>query len=130
MRFRGAVDYARLTALAQETVTAAQRRLPAEVREPARAVPVCFEPVPNDAILAEGWEPDILGLFVGHEHGGELRDDPAPLPPQILLFIENLWDFAEGDMEIFRDEVRLTYLHELGHYLGWDEEEVARRGLE
>lgn len=130
MRFRGAVDYARLTALAQEVVTAAQRRLPAEVREPARAVPVCFEPWPNDAILAEGWEPDILGLFVGHEHGGELREDPAPLPPQILLFLENIWDFAEGDVEVFRDEVHLTYLHELGHYLGWDEDEVARRGLE
>lgn len=130
MRFGGGVDYARLAALAQEVVTAAQRRLPPEVREPARAVPVCFEPWPNDAILAEGWEPDILGLFVGHEHGGELRDDPAPLPPQIVLFLENIWDFAEGDVEIFRDEVRLTYLHELGHYLGWDEDEVARRGLE
>jgi predicted Zn-dependent protease with MMP-like domain len=26
--------------------------------------------------------------------------------------------------------VRLTYLHELGHYLGWDEDEIAERGLE
>lgn len=124
------MEFSRLTALAQPVIDAAQRRLPAEVRNHALAVPVCFEPYPNDAILAEGWEPDILGLFVGHEHGGELRDDPAPLPPQILLFLENLWDYAEGDEEIFRDEVRLTYLHELGHYLGWDEEEVARRGLE
>lgn len=124
------MDFAQLTAAAQQVVAAAQRRLPADVRAAAAAVPVCYEPRPNDAILAEGWEPDILGLFVGHEHGGELRDDPAPLPPQILLFLENLWDYAEGDREIFRDEVRLTYLHELGHYLGWDEDEVARRGLE
>jgi predicted Zn-dependent protease with MMP-like domain len=99
------------------------------VRTAAEAAAVCFEPVPNDAILAEGWEPDILGLFVGHEHGGELSDG-QPLPPQILLFLENIWDYAEGDEAIFRDEVRLTYLHELGHYLGWDEDEVARRGLE
>ncbi len=124
------MDFAQLTAAAQQVVAAAQRRLPADVRAAAAAVPVCYEPRPNDAILAEGWEPDILGLFVGHEHGGELRDDPAPLPPQILLFLENLWDYAEGDGAIFRDEVRLTYLHELGHYLGWDEDEVARRGLE
>lgn len=124
------MDFAQLTAAAQQVVAAAQRRLPADVRAAAAAVPVCYEPRPNDAILAEGWEPDILGLFVGHEHGGELRDDPAPLPPQILLFLENLWDYAEGDRVIFRDEVRLTYLHELGHYLGWDEDEVARRGLE
>jgi predicted Zn-dependent protease with MMP-like domain len=124
------VTLAQLTAAAQQVVDSAQRRLPPEVRAAAAAVPVCYEPWPNDAILAEGWEPDILGLFVGHEHGGELRDDPAPLPPQILLFLENLWDYAEGDPAVFRDEVRLTYLHELGHYLGWDEDEVARRGLE
>ncbi len=124
------MDALRLSALAQQVVAAAQRRLPPAVRIAAAAVPVCYESVPNEDILAEGWEPDILGLFVGHEHGAELRSDELPLPPQILLFLDNLWDYAEGDEEIYRDEVRLTYLHELGHYLGWDEEEVARRGLE
>ena len=124
------MDLARLTAIARQVVDAAQRRLPPELRTVAENVPVCYEALPNEAIVAEGWEPDILGLFVGHEHGGELRDDPAPLPPQILLFLENIWDYAEEDETIYRDEVRLTYLHELGHYLGWDEEEVARRGLE
>jgi predicted Zn-dependent protease with MMP-like domain len=118
-----------LTVVAEQVVAAAQRRLPAAVREAAAAVVVCYEPAPNEAILAEGWEPDILGLFVGHEHLGELAD-AQPLPPQILLFVDNLWDLAEGDDTVYRDEVRLTYLHELGHYLGWDEDEVARRGLE
>ncbi|MFZ5497106.1 MAG: metallopeptidase family protein [Verrucomicrobiota bacterium] len=124
------MDLPRLTAVAQQVVAAARKRLPPEVRAAAGQVPVCYEAAPNEAILAEGWEPDILGLFIGHEHGGELRDDPAPLPPQILLFLENLWDYAEGDEAVYRDEVRLTYLHELGHYLGWDEDEVAERGLE
>ena len=124
------MDLPRLTAIARSVVTAAQRRLPAEVRTVAGQVPVCYEAEPNDGILAEGWEPDLLGLFVGHEHGAELRDDGAPLPPQILLFLDNLWDYAEGDEAVYRDEIRLTYLHELGHYLGWDEDEVARRGLD
>ena len=123
------MQFAQLTAVARQVVAAAQKRLPAELRAVAAAVPVCYEPGPNDALLAEGWEPDILGLFVGHEHLGELTDGD-PLPPQILLFLENIRDYAEGDAEIYRDEVRLTYLHELGHYLGWDEEEIARRGLE
>ena len=123
------MNFARRTTLARQVVTAAQRRLPAEVMAVAAGVPVCYEPVPNAGILAEGWEPDILGLFVGHEHLGELTD-AQPLPPQILLFLDNLWDYAGGDETIYRDEVRLTYLHELGHYLGWDEDEVARRGLE
>jgi len=124
------VDLPRLIALARPVVAAAERRLPAEVRTVAAQVPVCYESTPNAGILAEGWEPDLLGLFVGHEHGGELRSDGAPLPPQILLFLDNLWDYAEGDETAFRDEVRLTYLHELGHYLGWDEDEIARRGLD
>lgn len=123
------MDFPQLTALAEPVVAAARRRLPAEVRAVAEAVPVCYEPAPNDAILAEGWEPDILGMFVGHAHQGELAEG-TPLPPQILLFLENIWDYAEGDQQIYCDEVRLTYLHELGHYLGWDEDEIAERGLE
>jgi predicted Zn-dependent protease with MMP-like domain len=123
------MNFARLLSVAREVVTAAQKRLPPAVRAAADTVPVSYEPVPNEDILAEGWEPDILGLFVGHEHLGEL-EETQPLPPQILLFLENIRDLAEGDESIYRDEVRLTYLHELGHYLGWDEDEVARRGLE
>lgn len=123
------MNFHQLTAVAEQVVSAAQRRLPAEVRAAADRVPVCYEPHPNAGMLAEGWEPDILGLFVGHAHRGELAED-SPLPPQILLFLENIWDYAEADEEIYRDEIRLTYLHELGHYLGWDEDEIAERGLE
>lgn len=123
------MKFTQLTAVALQVVAAAQRRLPATVQAAAKTVPVCYEPYPNESIVAEGYEPDILGMFVGHSHHGELLDS-QPLPPQILLFLENIWDLAEEDETIYRDEVRLTYLHELGHYLGWDEEEVARRGLE
>jgi predicted Zn-dependent protease with MMP-like domain len=123
------MHFRELQHLATQVVAAAQKRLPPDVRTAATAVPVCYERVPNAALRDEGWEEDILGLFVGHEHGAELTDG-QPLPPQILLFLENIWDYAEGDPETYRDEVRLTYLHELGHYLGWDEDEVAERGLE
>jgi predicted Zn-dependent protease with MMP-like domain len=123
------VKFARLTTIALEVVAAARRRLPPAVRAAADTVPVCCEPVPNADIVAEGWEPDILGMFVGHEHQAEMSE-LQPLPPQILLFLENIWDYAGGDPALYRDEVRLTYLHELGHFLGWDEDEVARRGLD
>ncbi len=53
-----------------------------------------------------------------------------PLPPQIILFLENLWDQAEGDEDLFCDEVHTTCLHELGHYLGLDEDDLCERGLE
>ena len=123
------MTFRQLIGIAGEVVAATQRSLPAQIREPALRVPVCFEPHPNDDILAEGWEPDILGLFVGPPYSAD-PGDPEPLPSQILLFLENIWDYAEGDKEVYRDEVRLTYLHELGHYLGWDESDLEARGLD
>ena len=120
---------AELTALAAATVGAAQRQLPAEIRPLARSVPVHYERTPTPDVLAEGFPADILGLFTGSAHGMELAHD-NPAPAQILLYLDNLWDFAEDDVEVFRDEVRLTYLHELGHYFGWDEDDLTARGLE
>ncbi len=118
-----------LTEIAAATVGAAQRQLPPEIRTLARGVPVHYERTPSPDVLAEGFPPDILGLFTGSAHGMELAHD-NPAPAQILLYVDSLWEFAEGDVEVFRDEVRITYLHELGHYFGWDEDELAARGLD
>lgn len=123
------MKFSRLTTLAGEVVAATQRRLPAAVREPARRVPVCFETTPGADLIADGLEPDILGLFVGPSHDAEPGATDS-VPPQILLFLTNLWDYAEEDVEVYREEVRLTYLHELGHYLGWDESDLEARGLD
>ena len=113
--------------LATDTVAATQRQLPATIRPLAAGVPVHFDALPTADLLDDGFEPDILGLFSGEPHG-ETSDHP--LPAQIHLFLDNLWDFAEGNPTVFRDEVRLTYLHELGLYLGWDEDDIAERGLD
>ena len=119
----------RLVQIASDTVAATQRKFPPDIREAARTVPVCFEPTPDADVLAEGFEPDLLGLFSGSPFGTELSEADLR-PPRIILYTANLWDYAEEDIEVFRDEVRLTYLHELGHFLGWDEDQVAARGLE
>lgn len=123
------MDPARLLQIAADTVGAAQRQLPPEIRALARGVAVHYERVPAGEVLADGFEPDILGLFTGSAHGTELAQDNLA-PPQILLYLDNLWDFAGGDADVFRDEVRLTYLHELGHFLGWGEDELTARGLD
>ena len=123
------MNFSQLTEIAAATVGAAQRQLPPEIRPLARGVPVHYEQAPAADILAEGFEPDILGHFTGNPHGEELSSD-NPAPAQILLYLPSLWEFAEEDIEIFREEVRLTYLHELGHYLGWDEDELTARGLD
>lgn len=118
-----------LTLLAASVVEAAQNSLPPQLRPLAATVPVHYEALPDAELIAAGFEPDILGLFTGSAHGSGLNED-QPMPAEIVLFLENLWDFAEGDREVFRDEVRITYLHELGHFLGWDEENLAARELD
>ena len=118
-----------LRILAQQEVDATLAELPAPLRERAQALSVTFERRPNAAHRRDGIAPDTLGLFVGPEFAHE-ETTTLPLPPQIILFLENLWDFVEADEEIFCDEVHTTYLHELGHYLGLDEDDLFDRGLE
>src|SRR4051812_3037907 len=102
------MNFPELAAMAEQVVAEATRRLPVAVREAAAVVPVCYEPAPNAAIQAEGWEPDILGLFLRPPHGPRLDAGRQDLPPQNLLFLENLWDYADGDVPIYRDEGGLT----------------------
>jgi predicted Zn-dependent protease with MMP-like domain len=123
------LNWQQLSTLAREEVEATLAALPAPLRERAQTLPVTFERRPNAAHRRDGLEPDTLGLFVGPEFACE-ETTSLPLPPQIILFLENIWDLAESDEEFFREEVHTTYLHELGHYLGLDEDDLFERGLE
>lgn len=118
-----------LRQIATEEVEAILAALPAALRERAAALPVTFQRRPNPSQCADGLEPDTLGLFIGPEMGDELST-LSPIPPQIILFLVNLWELAEANPEVYRQEVHTTYLHELGHYLGLDEDDLVDRGLE
>lgn len=121
-----AVDWKNLRARAVDEIERTLAELPAPLREQARKLPVTFERVPNAGLQADGIEPDTLGVFTG----AEFADGSTVLPPQIILFLENLWEVAEGDEGIFCDEVHTTFLHELGHFLGLDEDDLTERGLD
>jgi predicted Zn-dependent protease with MMP-like domain len=120
-------NWKRLRAMAAAEVDATLAELPAPLREQVIKLPVTYERLPNAGLEVDGIEPDTLGLFTGPDFADE---EHVPLPPRIILFLENLWDYAEADEEVYRKEVRTTYLHELGHYLGLDEDELTQRGLE
>jgi predicted Zn-dependent protease with MMP-like domain len=121
------LDREKLETLALAEVEATLAALPAPLRAAAQKLPVTLERRPNRALCADGIASDTLGLFVGPEFAEE---GAVPMPPQIILFLENLWELTGGDEECFRDEVHTTLLHELGHYLGLDEEDLIERGLE
>jgi predicted Zn-dependent protease with MMP-like domain len=73
-------------------------------------------------------DPDLLGLY----HGVPLpeRGDVAGmLPDKISIYRIPLQEsFPEPDD--LRQEIRITVLHELAHYFGLDEEQIARFGYD
>jgi predicted Zn-dependent protease with MMP-like domain len=113
------MNFEALSSVAREETAATVSGLPDELRVVAERVPVLLEMTPSPADLELGLDPDLLGLF-----------DPGPHEtPHIRLWLGNLWDYADGDLTIFREEVRITLLHEIGHLLGWEEEDLDERGL-
>ena len=120
-------DKLRLRSWAEVEVEAAFEDLPAPLQENARRVPVTFQSTPNKGLQADGIAPDTLGLFTGADY---VSEGHTTMPPQIILFLDNLWDFSGHDEASFRQEVRTTLLHELGHYLGLDEDDLTERGLD
>jgi predicted Zn-dependent protease with MMP-like domain len=121
--------WTKLQDLAIKEVNSTLAELPGPLRERAQLLPVTFESLPNAALRRDGIEGDTLGLFVGSEFADEAVTS-SPLPPQIILFLENIWEQAEHDEQLFAEEVHTTYMHELGHYLGLDEDDLMERGLE
>lgn len=115
--------------MAREEVERIVRSLPPDLRRFADEVGVDYAGGVASHWVEDGVAPDSLGLFSGPSR----TDDNYEVdfePPLITLFVANLRDYADGDADLFRREVRTTYLHEFGHYLGLEEPDLAARGLE
>jgi predicted Zn-dependent protease with MMP-like domain len=123
------IKWARLLGLAEREASMTLRELPVPLRKSMEGMVFSYEPVPGPERVAEGIESDALGLFVGRAFPDEVTDTGA-LPPQVILFLRNIWDEAGGDEDVYREEIRTTILHEIGHFLGLDEEDLFDRELE
>lgn len=77
----------------------------------------------NIAVVVEdenAAEPDLYGLFEG---GGDYMPDKVTI---YRLPLEG--DFRDPDA--LEQEIRITVLHELGHYFGLDEDRLGELGYE
>jgi predicted Zn-dependent protease with MMP-like domain len=77
----------------------------------------------NVAVVVEdenAEEPDLYGLFEG---GGDFMPDKVTI---YRLPLEG--DFPDPDD--LEDEIRITVLHEIGHYFGLDEDRLGELGYE
>ena len=113
-----------------KAVADAIARLPEHAQKELGNVTISVEPVPDDDELKEGVSPLILGVFVG-----TALDERAPHVAEhhqtamIKLFQRNLERFATSRDELLQ-EIGVTLLHEVGHLLGLDEDELYERGLD
>ena len=114
--------------IADTEASALVKALPAPLRERLSNVSISFANRPSGSeILEDGDEEELLGLFLGLPVGEEGAN--AEVSPEIRLFLDNIYEEADGDEAAFRQEVRTTLLHEIGHYLGLDEDDLDLRGL-
>jgi predicted Zn-dependent protease with MMP-like domain len=110
----------RIEAVAREVIDG----LPPELGRPFADVPVVLEERPAEYLVREGFDPRAYGLFEGRPQG----DEDTPAPTRVVLYTHCLLEsFGEG--EELDEQVEVTMLHELGHFFGLDEDEVARLGL-
>ena len=73
-------------------------------------------------------DPDLFGLYEGIPLP-ERGDMAGALPDRITIFRRPLEDEFEDPAELER-EIRITVLHELGHYFGLDEQRLSELGYE
>lgn len=103
--------------------------LPDVIRSAVEEVPVIVEPKPSRAIAerAPHITPEVLGLFVGSTLADKVMA-VSGYPNVVMLFQRNLERAGRSRTEVAK-EIKITLLHEYGHYLGFDEEELEHLGL-
>jgi predicted Zn-dependent protease with MMP-like domain len=74
-------------------------------------------------------DPDLFGLYEGIPLP-ERGDDAGSLPDRIVIYRLPLEDAFGHDPAELEKEIRITVLHELGHYFGLDEDRLAELGYE
>lgn len=94
------------------------------------AVTFLVDEVPAEDLCREFDPPALPSEILGVFSGNAVADHGQPQGPMtITLFRRNLERIAQ-DREHLVEEVRITVLHEIGHFLGLDEDDMEERGLD
>jgi predicted Zn-dependent protease with MMP-like domain len=101
----------------EEQVRAALDDLPLEIVEALENVAVVVEEENPD-------EPNLLGVYDGLGPG---RDHAGALPDRIVVYRRPL-ERAFPDPAELRRQIRITVLHEVGHFFGLDEDRIDELG--
>jgi predicted Zn-dependent protease with MMP-like domain len=108
-------------------VSDAIRTLPRRFRDQMNNIAIIVEDEPSDELLAEMEiePPDTLfGLYQGTPLPERRWDFGNVLPDRILIFQGPIEGVCESEDEVI-SEVGETLIHEIGHYFGLSEDEIA-----
>lgn len=115
-------------AAVEEAIDLLPDKFRAAIRD--KNVAILVEPVPAVEVLVEEeppFDPSILGLY----RGVPLPDRSTgsqQMPDTIHLYRHNI-ERAAGDRESVVREIAITVYHELGHFFGFDEDELEELDL-
>jgi predicted Zn-dependent protease with MMP-like domain len=115
---------AEVGAIAEEALA----ELPDRARELLRGVPIVIAEQPAEGDVEAGVDPRSLGLFSGTAYPDASHLGGQPGLTQILIFRRNLERVA-GSADELREEIRMTLIHETGHFFGLDDDALEGLGL-
>jgi len=99
--------------------------IPKEFRRRIRNVAVLVEDLPRNQPSPQSGQPRrlLLGLFHGVPRTRKSVFDLPTGPDHIVLYQKNIEAVCSSESEV-REQIRLTLIHELGHYFGMDEDQL------
>ncbi len=114
-------------------VEAAIEKLPAHAKAYLDNAIIAVEPFPSDEDLLASrppLSPTILGVFRGTPIGERsVTSAMDHVTASIVLYQKNLERFATTRTELI-EQIGITVMHEVGHLLGLDEDDLWERGLD
>ncbi len=117
----------------ERVVQEAATTLSPELAVHLRNVPIIVQDLPEREVLTDDQgdtiTPSVLGLFIGRSLKEQSVFNPPEVPPTIFIYQRNLERICQTKEELVH-EIYLTLYHELGHYIGFEEDELEARGLD
>jgi predicted Zn-dependent protease with MMP-like domain len=114
-----------------EMVESAIEGLPEEIRQHLDNLVISVRKKPSRAMIRELGDAaaDLLGLFQGVALTERSVTAPPLYPDTIFLFQEALETMC-STLEELREQIEITVVHEVAHFVGMDEERLAELGYD
>lgn len=116
----------------EELAEQAVEELPEKFKKRFDNIVISIEDLPDaeDTDTLGSGRKSLLGIFrgTGYPNRGGFFEIPSSLPDEIILFQKNIERACFSEEELI-EEIRLTLIHEVGHYFGMSEEDLKKYDL-